>query len=235
MLPLESFRAASPHPQDAMILEVARAVFSSLNIHASPETLLWASVVPKSVFDGSAVEAIARGGTRSASSDECCIYRNAILLAKGMRGQLGPEEWRPLITSSLVFHKKLRTRLMVRLIALSWAPLVVLLVGFFFALFVAAISGAPAWIALVFVPFLFLGGFLVEGSYNWSVRNSWLVADRQSAELVGRLEFVTVLKKLDSLGMPDIQKRSARNRIIRLFLVDRPSIEERIRNAELEP
>lgn len=77
--------------------------------------------------------------------------------------------------------------------------------------------------------------FLSRRDLNRSVRNSWLVADRQSAELVGRLEFVTVLKKLDSLGMPDIQKRSARNRIIRLFLVDRPSVEERIRNAELEP
>ena len=163
MLPLDSFRAASPHPQDAMILDVARAVFSRLNIQPSPETLLWASAVPKSIFDGSAIEAIARGSTRSASSDQCCIYRNAILLANGMRGRLEPEEWRPLITSSLVFHKKLRTRLIVRLIALSWAPLVILLVGFFFALFVAAISGAPAWIALVFVPFLFLGGFLVEG------------------------------------------------------------------------
>src|SRR5207245_11805860 len=117
----------------------------------------------KSSYDSSALEPIARGSTRSGSSDECCIYRNAILLANSMRGRLEPEKLRPLITSSLVFHKKLRTRLIARLIALSWAPLVILLVGFFFALFVATISGASVWIALVFVPFLFLGGFLVEG------------------------------------------------------------------------
>jgi len=232
VLPLESFRAAPPHPQDPFILNVAKTVFSSLNINSPPQTLLWVSVVPKSIFDGSTIEGLARGNTRSASSDRCRFYKDAILLAEGMRGKLEPEEWESLIASSVLFYKKFRTRLLVRLVAFNWAPLGLLLAGFFGALFVAAISGAPASVAFLFVPFLFLGVILVEGAYNQSVKNSWLLADQQSAELVGRLGFLAVLKKLESLGLPDIKRRSARKRITRFLLVDSPSIEERVRNVE---
>ncbi len=218
-----------------MILDVAKKTFSDLNIPESPpQMLLWVSVVPSSIFDGSSIDGLARGNTRLASSDQCRIHKNAILLAESMRGKLEPEEWKPLLASSIIFYRKLRRRLLVRLVALSWAPLVLLLVGFFFALFVAAILGAPSWVAFLFVPFLFLGGVLVEGIYGLSLKRSLLFADRQAANVTGRLQFMRVLKKLDSLSQPDIQKRNNRKKVTRLLFVDRPTLGERIRNLELD-
>src|SRR5437879_7644330 len=65
--------------------------------------------------------------------DECLIERNCVTLSAKMKDVLEPDEWRPIIASSLIFTKKLR-RIGLQQTAIVFACLLGVAVGLFFAL-----------------------------------------------------------------------------------------------------
>src|SRR5216683_3097888 len=65
--------------------------------------------------------------------DECLVEKYCLTLSAKMKDALEPDEWRPIIASSLIFSKKLRSRIFKGLI-LSLATFVALALVLFFAL-----------------------------------------------------------------------------------------------------
>lgn len=194
--------------EEEAIIEVAREVAGKLGV---------------SKFDLKRVLWVGRG-----QSDECQFFGrnlNAVVLPKALMGSLRPEEWRPLIASSLI-----RSRTggnLVRRAALRRLVLPSLLVGLVlvaiavsfakeqWTLFVIEAAGAVSTVvlALLFAP---------------EAKKAALTIDRRAAEVVGRESFLQVLQKIDGMGLKDVERLKAggiRGRF-------KPSITERIDNLQ---
>ncbi len=170
----------------------------------TPKKLIWED----SIYLG-------RGGRISVPVDYVFLGGRRMILARRMQGVLAPEEWRPLIGSTLLVR--------------SWArPRVIksLLVG----IIVTSVLGS-AGIYLTSPIFPLVIGLLtlvVFGRvYSPEAHKEALRADLQVAGLVGRDMFLTTLQKIDSMGFKDVEKLNRKSSIFK-----QPSIQERIQNLQ---
>ncbi len=192
--------------EDGAIIEVAREVAGKLGI---------------SKFDLKRVLWVGRG-----QSDECQFvgrHFNVLVLPKALKGSLRPEEWTPLIASSLIRSRtggKLMRRAVLRRLVLpsSLVGLVLVVVAWSFAreqwtLFVLEAAGAvsTAVLSLLFAP---------------EAKKAALIVDRRAAEVVGRESFLRVLQKIDGMGLKDVEKLKRGGLRARF----KPSMTERIEN-----
>ncbi len=120
-----------------------------------------------------------------------------------MKGKLGPQEWRPLLASSLIYEARLSLRRNIGFIFLS-TPIIIDAVGWWelFAVSNPA-SGISALLLILDIAGLFgallLSGFLVKRF----TRRLRLRADTLAAEHVGRETLERALEKMKTLGLVD--------------------------------
>ena len=141
-------------------------------------------------------------------------------------GKLTVEEWRPLIGSSLMFEKKIRRTLRGRAFLLTGLPLIVALA----VPITAAIVLQMSWLIILYpvlvLPLAYLGG----RRYSSDLKKARLEADTQASAVIGKDSLMAVLKKIDNMGLDDIDRlktgRGGRR------LAGLPSITERIENLQ---
>jgi hypothetical protein len=142
--------------------------------------------------------------------DQCVLAKNTIILPVNMREALEPDQWRPIIGSSLFYKKTLRTRIIVG-ITLRILPFVAIAIVFFFALQIllpqpytavqsngAAHTGPlGAFVAILLAPIiLFVGPSYLSYTYLKRIR---LLADQDAADIVGAPLFISVLTQIERL------------------------------------
>ena len=161
-------------------------------------------------------------------SEECGFHGDTILLPKRMRGVLDPEEWRPIMASSLIYRKRLRRSQPWRLgLAILLAPALVIFGG-------AILYGTfgperfPILSAVYLV--LFVLPILVS-LVTQAQKKLRLEADAEAARSIGSAAFLTVLRKIDGFRLEDVETTKTR-RIFRHFS-SKPDIAERIANLSI--
>jgi len=131
-----------------------------------------------------------------------------------------------LIGSSLMFEKKIRRTLRGRAFLLTGLPLIVALA----VPITAAIVLQMSWLIILYpvlvLPLAYLGG----RRYSSDLKKARLEADTQASAVIGKDSLMAVLKKIDNMGLDDIDRlktcRGGRR------LAGLPSITERIENLQ---
>lgn len=143
-----------------------------------------------------------------------------------MMGKLTIEEWRPLIACSILFEKKIKRRLRGKAFLLTALPVI-------FAVAVpipAAIVFHAALLILLYPVLVLPLAYLGSRSYSSDLKKARLEADTQGSAVVGKGLLLDVLKKIDMMGLDDIDRlktgRGGRR------LAGLPSITERIQNLQ---
>src|SRR6266700_4198565 len=83
-------------PGDIRILQIVEELRSQLRIASAPKKISWQNRISEGK------------GSHLLPSDECEIRLSLLILPERMREMLEPDEWGPLVASSLVYHRKLR-------------------------------------------------------------------------------------------------------------------------------
>ena len=195
--------ASQPEIRDARIVQIIEELSNQLGIEKFPRRVVWTNELP---------------GGRSrivVGSDESFVWDSQLVLAKRMRDALGPDEWRPIIASSLILSSRLRNnvlkKIFIRLIlppALPFALSVFLFVSGFNS---AGVYAGPTWIVLFFVASLFALMIVPVFLFGDYYQEAKLVADRQAADLVGRQRFVDILWKIDRMDWDDVKRAKGRH------------------------
>ena len=187
------------------ILTIAQELIEQLNISSfKPVSVSWAEDLPWTNVDSEKpVPELAGFVKRDVPVGWCVFTWGRVILPTEMKGKLGPEEWRPLLASSLIYEARLSLRRNIGFIFLS-TPIIIDAVGWWelFAVSTPA-SGIPALLLIIDIAGLFgtllLSGFLVK----WFTRRLRLRADTLAAEHVGRETLERVLEKMKTLGLVD--------------------------------
>ena len=184
---------------DSLLIEEAQDLCKTFNLTTKVRRLLW----------------IDRALWSKINSDECRFGADGVLSPDRMKGRLEPEEWKPIMSSSLVFQKILATRMRVRfLVAIP-------------VLFVVTLIGAGiATLLLLFV--LLVDVPILINAVTQLRKKRRLQADAEAARVLGRDQFLNILRKIDGFGLDDL-KRTEKRGIGRHFS-GKPSVPERIVN-----
>jgi len=152
-----------------------------------------------------------------------------MILARRMQGVLAPEEWRPLIGSTLLLNSWAKPRVIKSIlvgiiVAMAYYVPVLLL-----AFETSILGSAGMYLDSPIFPVLIgLFTLVVFGRvYSPEAHKEALRADLQVAGLVGRDMFVTTLQKIDSMGFKDVEKLNRKSSMFK-----QPSVQERIRNLQ---
>ena len=143
-----------------------------------------------------------------------------------MMGKLTVEEWRPVIASSLVFEKEIKRSMRGTAFLLTGMPLIVALGG----TIGVAILLQMSWIIFLYPVILFPLAILGGRRYNSDLKKARLEADKQTSGVIGKDPLLQVLKKIDMMGLDDIDRLKSGRGGRRLASL--PSITERIDNLQ---
>jgi hypothetical protein len=143
-----------------------------------------------------------------------------------MMGKLTVAEWRPLIASSLLFEKKMKRRLRGKAFLLTALPVILALA----APVAAAIVFHTALLILLYPVLVIPLAYLGNRSYSSDLKKARLESDIQASVVVGKDSLMGVLKKIDMMGLDDIDRLKTGRGGRRLAGV--PSITERIENLQ---
>jgi hypothetical protein len=192
-----------PDSRDQKILEIIGELRAQLKVPNCPRNLLWAERIKTGDSD--------RSGSKPIGSDECYLGKNAIVLPMHMRDKLEPEEWRPIIASGIILNMRLRPGVVKKIKTRLWFPPLTMLIlaVFFFAQGPFDSTGnfhGPTWV-LPLLSFSLVAVLVVPWTlYGRYYRQAKLIADRDSAEIVGKQAFLDVMMKLDQMGLQDLEK-----------------------------
>jgi len=184
----------------------------------TPKMLVWED----SIYLG-------RGGRISVPVDYVFLGGRRMILARRMQGVLAPEEWKPLIGSTLLVRSWARPRVIKSLlvgiiVALAYyVPVLLLAFG------TSVLGSAGIYLTSPIFPLVIgLLTLVVFGRvYSPEAHKEALRADLQVAGLVGRDMFLTTLQKIDSMGFKDVEKLNRKSSMFK-----QPSIQERIQNLQ---
>lgn len=218
------------------ILRIANELIEQLNISSfKPVSVSWAEYLPLTLHDNESniLPEMAGMAQRDVPIGWIVFTWDSVLLPTEMKGKLDPEEWRPLLASSLIYEAKLRAKRNLGTILVS-TPLVLDALGWWelFAVSTPAL-GIPVLLLILDIVGLFaaviLSGFLAK-SFSSRLR---LRADTLAAEHVGRERLVGVLEKMKALGLADWYAGvtwGSVNPFSAEFMNGRPTLADRIRN-----
>ncbi len=213
-MPLQDLVSASNKMDayDSQIIKEADDICGVLGLKSQITQLQWVDRVTRS----------------KVNSDECRFALGLAAFPDRMNGRLDPKEWRPLIASTLIY-RKIIARNPPGSIVVSIAALFVLLVGgagILLAIFGSAAGGLPFFLYIVFVGGPFLANRTTQGA-----KNQRLQADLETARIFGKEELLSVLRKIDGMGLPDVIKTEKRG--FSRHFSSKPGVAERIRNLSL--
>jgi hypothetical protein len=172
---------------------------------------------------------LGRGRTITVPVDYVFVGGRQMTLAKRMRGILSPEEWRPLIGSTLLVRSWARPRAIKALTVGIIAALAYYIPVLFLFFETSVLGTAGIYLSNPLFPLLIglLTFALFTRAYSPEAHKEALRADLQVAGIVGRGLFVDVLQKIDSMGFKDVEKLDRKSSRFK-----QPSIQERIRNLQ---
>jgi hypothetical protein len=143
-----------------------------------------------------------------------------------MMGKLTPEEWRPLIASSILYQKQLR-RLADRRQALYIVfPTFLALLSSAIIVGILKIYWASLFVLLLIIPLLVVGN---RRSRPY-LKKAMLEADTKASALAGKESFLEVLRKIDIMRQGDAEMSKADERSRRRLAL--PSFVERVDNLQ---
>ena len=131
-----------------------------------------------------------------------------------------------MIASSLLFEKKTKRALRGRAILLTGLPLIISLA----VPIAAAVVFQSPWVIFLYPVLVLPLAFLGSRSYSSDLKRARLETDAQASVVVGKNSLLDVLRKIDLIGLDDIDRlKSGRGgrRVAGL-----PSITERIENLQ---
>ncbi len=208
--------------RDNAISEIIRQVAVELVHPISPAGWGWADAIR-----------IGRGGARTVPSDECFVWGGKLFLARRMEERLEPEEWRPILASSLILKWRLESGVKRKILLRLILPVIAVFITSTALLLAYGLGSSiqlstrqqwiiglnlAATVALVIVPSLLYGSYYREAK---------LLADSQAARLVGSRAFLDVLRKIDHMGLRDVERAKSEHR-----WSPRVGIERRISNLQ---
>ncbi len=216
--------------EDQAIVEIPGDLCRCLNaIRFKPKRVSWVAVRSN------------RSGNRLAS-DSCAFSRTRVFMPVGLRGKLGPDELRSVITPALIFQSKSGIRLRHNLASFFWIPYLLGMsalgsfVGFRILNLQRGTLAADVFLTMFLIIFFLFLFFIANRSALYAGR-LWFVADRQAAKLVGKQSLLQTLEKIDAMKLADNEQRKTRKPKItslRRRPSWRPSIVERINNLALD-
>jgi|SRR2546425_13073335 len=203
----------SADSRDQRIVEIVGELATQLDVHRFPRKVVWSDYLPGG-----------RGRT-ILGSDECVVWDSQIILAKRMQHKLEPDEWRPIVASSLILNSKLRKnvvrKIFARRVFLPALPFIVAAGLFGSGFNSGGVYAGPKWIVLFFVITLFALILVPAFFYGNYYQGAKLVADRQAAELVGRQRFLDLMRKIDQMNLEDVEKAKGKHRGVPRLGLDR--------------
>jgi hypothetical protein len=201
--------------QDSSLLDAVRGLAAQLNVpDPGLDEISWRNVVGT----GRAPRVI--------PSDHCEFDAKQLILPARMRDAVSVEEWRPIIASELIY-RKLYSKVTRKRAPLLLGPLIALVVV---AVALIYITGSRFWVGLFFLYFIMIIPVLRGNTRLFYQRR--LETDRTAAGTVGREAFLEVLRKIDSMKLPDIEKSKNPGFDNRRAVNPVPNITDRIANLE---
>ena len=187
------------------ILRITKELIEQLNVSSfRPVSVSWAEYVPMTMPDSENMFPEMAGLVKREVPIGWCVFTwNRVVLPAEMKGKLDPEEWRPLLASSLIYEVKLSLRRNLGFILLS-TPIIIDVLGWWglFAVSTPA-SGIPALLLILDIAGLFGALAIIGLLVKRFSRRLRLRADTLAAELVGRESLERVLEKMKGQGLVD--------------------------------
>jgi hypothetical protein len=157
------------------------------------------------------------------NSDERRVGTKVAIFPEWMKERLEPEEWKPIMASSLVYKRLVKNMpasyllvippvIVLTLIGAGISPLLGNHWSLFFLLFILVVD----------VP-------IVINAISRATKKRRLEADVVVARVLGRDQLLNVLNKIEGFGLDDVIKRSEKRGIGHHFS-GKPSIPERVAN-----
>jgi len=208
---------------DSGILQVTGELAQELNLRGiQPTRIEWIDEI---------ITSTGRGGTMRTivPADYPMLEKRRIVLPKRLENALRPEEWKPLITSSLLVRYWARARR--RRILSTWlvfAVVIYVIIAAFTLPEELAQGSANLGIQILIAILVFIGTLIVMAALlSPKLHQEILFADKQAGERVGKEIFIDTLMKLEELGEDpsSVVRRFSRYR--------QPSIRERIDNLRV--
>src|SRR6266571_5727142 len=214
---MSSLRRPPPtSPDDPRLVEMTMTLGQQLEIpKLNVREVRWSNIVPRG---------------RSAvpiPSDWCFFFlRHTIVMPARMMGKLTPDEWRPLIGSSILYQKRLRRSADLRQALYIVLPTFLALLSSGIIVGILKINWASLIVLLLIIP-IFVVGNRRSRPY---LKKAMLEADTKASALTGKESFLEVLRKIDIMrqGNAEMSKVDERSRR-RLAL---PSLVERVDNLQ---
>jgi hypothetical protein len=201
--------------QDSSLLDAVRGLAAQLSVpDPGLDEVSWRNVVGTGRFP------------RVMPSDQCEFWPKKLILPARMQDAISVDEWRPIIASGLVY-RKLHSQFRRKRAPLLLGPLIALVIVAFVLIY---ITGSSFWVGLWFLYFIVIIPVL-RGNTRLLYRCR-LEADRTAAGIVGREAFLEVLRKIDSMKLPDIEKSKNPGFDNRRAVNPVPNITDRIANLE---
>ena len=141
---------------------------------------------------------------------------------KQMRGRLDAKDWRPMIASSLIYRKILSREFPLGLLPLIGGTFLILVLG---GAILIDLFGTNTMSTLV--PFLAACPFVLNRLTRIR-RGQRFRADVEVTKLVGKDSLLSVLHRIDEMGLDDVKERE--NRGFSRYFSGKPSVAERISN-----
>lgn len=147
-----------------------------------------------------------------------------------MQAVLTPEEWKPLIGSSLLTASWAKPRAVKTIVGSILITVGIYVLILLLATMTSVLGSAGSFLDS-FVP-LYFGLWIVLAVvialyYAPSAHRAYLKADLQVAAILGTENFLATLKKIESMGFDDVERRDMKTSKIK-----QPSVRERIQNLE---
>jgi hypothetical protein len=171
------------HPEDQKIVEYARELCGQLHkTKLDPGTVSWINRLP---------------------ATRIVIFRGTIMLPRQLMGQLSPEEWKPLLASSIIYNdQRFLFGTMFRGFFLPMTAAVFVLVGVL--LVILRMSKSALFQELLvadIVGYAVFSFLMLRRFFFGTMRNLHYTADARAAEIVGRESFIQVLSKIKQLNL----------------------------------
>lgn len=177
---------------ERQILEIVTDLGRDLRVTIHPSRVIWTAryqSIPSFISPG-------------IGSDQCDFDGTNVVLPRNLNGRISSEEWRPLLASQLIYQHGSKLEIVAR-----WIGTVALFViGWWIAAVFLAATFDSYGLALALslsIPNIIIATW----AFSHELRAVRLKADEKSAILVGPSVFLSVLEKVDSFHIRDIERR----------------------------
>src|SRR6266516_5257848 len=220
---------------DLQILGIAKELCQQLHLAFDPTAVYW-------------IVWVKLGGVKPAPSDQCLLgvkgaRRGYVHLPAALRGRLEHGEWRPLLASSLIylFQPELRRRRRVVNLWVLTIPIAIVLSLILLWISNSFIPLNSSVESLTLISLMFLGFFgavlpilLSARKVNLVLQKYFLEADILAAAFVGKTQLIQILRKVDSMKLPELEAKKKYRVTIwkRGGVLPWPNITLRIQNLE---